>query len=246
MLAYAWDRWKTNLVAVVEESYHLCFAYRWLGQKKTYWVGLPGTPGYKPGDSDDLWVVEKLWHLLEEADIVIAHNGDGFDNKKSNNRFLYHRLGPPSSYQSIDTLAESRRYFKNSSNRLGDLTNLYLEGLTKYRNDGIDTWIGCMAGDEKAWATMKKYNRHDVDILEAWYLLIRPWIGSPGKKAHPNLAQWRQGERACPKCGSLDLVPVGLFRRTHVYTEWRCGNCGGTARSRLRTQEMKPYEVKLR
>ena len=41
--------------------------------------------------------------LIDKADIVIAHNGDKFDLRKLNTRFLFHELGTPSSYQSIDT-----------------------------------------------------------------------------------------------------------------------------------------------
>lgn len=244
-LAWVWSAYETNVIAIEQDWYMLSFAYRWLGSDRNYFVGLNQDPDFTPHTTNDLYVVEKLWELFNKADIVVAHNGDKFDIKKANSRFLYHRLDPPTSYRSIDTLKETRRFFNNMKNDLNSLAGLYLEELEKTPHSGFRMWQGCMVGDPAEWRTIKRYNIQDVVILEALYLLIRPWIGSPGKQGHPNLAQWASGERACPKCGSPDLAPVALFRRVHVYTEWRCGNCRGLSRSRLRRKEEQPYEVKL-
>jgi hypothetical protein len=243
-LGWVWQQWKTNVVAIERDWYLLCFAYKWLGQKQTHWRAITDDPSFTPDTTNDRALVGELWELLDRADIVIAHNGDQFDQRKANARFLYHGLDPPSPYQTVDTLREARRQFNNFSNSLNELGRYYL-GKEKEPHEGFRMWRGCMAGDPKAWRTMRRYNRRDVAILEDVYLLLRPWIGHPGKRAHPNLGLWARGERVCTRCGSPDLIPSGTHRVTHQYQAWRCLNCGGVSRSRLRTAETKPHEPKL-
>jgi hypothetical protein len=240
ILGWAWEQFDTNLAAVEQDSYLLCYAWKWLDTRTIRWVGLPDTPGYKPGDRDDRWLAGELWTLLDTADWVIAHNGDRFDRRKAQTRFAHHGLPPPHSYQTIDTLKEARRYFNMPSHSLGELGRAFLD-IEKEPHEGIRLWRGCMDGEEAAWRKMRRYNKRDVQLLEHVYTILQPWLGSPGHTT-PNMNLWSQGERVCPKCGSRDLTMIGTFRRTHEYQEWRCGNCGGTSRSRLRREETKGTE----
>ena len=57
--------------------------------------------------------------MFDEADVVIAHNGDKFDMRKANARFGHYE--PPMPVQQVDTLKVARKYFKFESNKLGDL-----------------------------------------------------------------------------------------------------------------------------
>ena len=235
---WAWGTYKTNLFHIEQDSYVLCFAYKWLGKKHVQWVGQNQAPGYTPGDINDRWVVEKLWHLLNRADWAIAHNGDRFDQRKLNARLLYHDIYPPSDYQTIDTLKVSRKNFSHTSNKLDELGRAYL-GKRKEKHMGLDTWFGCMDGDPKAWRSMRRYNVGDVQLLEDLYLRIRPWISGPSA---PNMSHWSNGVRVCTQCGSEELVAIGTFRRIHEYQQWRCSNCGKPNRARLRRQETKGNE----
>lgn len=108
---YIWGKWEQNVIEYTEEWSMLCFAYKWLGSSKTHVVALPDFPGYDPNVVDDFDVVEKLHDLFDQADVVIAHNGDSFDQKKTHARFVYHNMTPPSPYKQIDTKKVAKRYF---------------------------------------------------------------------------------------------------------------------------------------
>jgi uncharacterized protein YprB with RNaseH-like and TPR domain len=235
-LVYTWSHWNTNVIATAKDWEILSFAWKWLGTKK---VSFASTQGAK----NDKHVVKMLWQLLDEADIVIAHNGDKFDQKKANTRFMKWGLGPPSPYQSIDTLKEVRRSLSHYSNSLNELGRYHELG-HKIEHTGVQLWLDCMAGDPKAWKLMEKYNRQDVLLLEKVYLTLRPFIGIPGRAAHPNLGLWKPGELVCTKCASSDVVKRG-FHRTLVslYQTIYCKNCTGYSRIRVREPQEKGKAV---
>ena len=241
---WAWSTFKTNLFHIEQDSYALCYGFKWLGKKNVQWVGLNRDPDYDPPyappgtNHSDRWLIEKMWRLYDRADWVIAHNGDRFDQRKMNARFLLYDLPPPSDYQTIDTLKVSRKNFSHSSNKLDELGRAYLER-RKEKHLGLDTWFGCMAGDPAAWRSMRRYNIGDVQLLEDWYLRIRPWISGPSA---PNMSHWSNGVRVCTQCGSEELVAIGTVRRIHEYQQWRCTNCGKPNRARLRRQETRGNE----
>ena len=54
---WAWRPYKTDLFNVDQDSYVLCYAYKWLGNKTINYVGLNQKPGYDPSSTDDSWVV---------------------------------------------------------------------------------------------------------------------------------------------------------------------------------------------
>ena len=100
----------------------LCFGYRWEHRKHTKVCSLIDYPeAYEKDPENDFHVVKKVWELLNEADIVVAHNGDKFDMRKCNARFIYHGLGPISPVKSIDTLKVARKYFYFNANHLNNL-----------------------------------------------------------------------------------------------------------------------------
>lgn len=52
---------------------------------------------------DDSRIMKLLWDLLNEAEIVVTHNGDKFDLPKINSRFIINNLPPTTPYFSVDT-----------------------------------------------------------------------------------------------------------------------------------------------
>ncbi len=221
-LGWVWGKWQQNVIDFKKDWYILSFAYKWADKKEVKVLGLDDGPDYIKGDEDDKWLVAKLWNLFDQADIIIAHNGDGFDIVKTNTRFLTHGLKPPSPYKTIDTLKIARKVFMFDSNKLDDLAR-YLGIGRKLPTTGFHLWKGCMAGDRKAWTTMKKYNKHDVELLEQLYYLIRAW-----DKNHPQVNQGLTVNEACPKCASINVQKRGfaytLLRKKQRY---QCMNCAG-------------------
>ena len=74
----------------------LCFSYKWLGHHKIHTHSLRDYPRYKK-DLEDGYscLIKDLHKLFDEADILIAHNGDRFDIRKSNARFIKNGLPRP-------------------------------------------------------------------------------------------------------------------------------------------------------
>lgn len=228
-LAYVWGKYQQDVIAYEEEWHILCFAYKWLGERTTHVVALPDFPLYKREPRNDKEVVKKLKELFDEADVVIAHNGDSFDQKKVQARFMVHRLGPPTPYRQIDTKKVARKYANFNSNKLSDLgRNLGLG--QKLDTGGFSLWLGCMNGVAAAWNTMKRYNKQDVVLLEQVYLELRPWINN-----HPAMNLMEGKYDACPNCGSTTpLIKNGTYfnKVSHVQV-WECPACKAHPRSRM-------------
>jgi len=220
-LAYVWGRWEQNVIDVHTHWYMLSYAYKWLGGKRIHCKGLPDFPTtYTKDREDDKALVTSLWELLDQADIVIAHNADAFDVRKTTARFLFHRLNPPSPFKTIDTLKIARKYFKLDSNRLDDLSS-YLKVGRKLPTTGKNLWLGCMNGKPAAWRKMKQYNSHDVHLLELVYEKLKPWAVN-----HPDLTQYT-GRPACPTCQSSRILKRGTYyARKLRYEQWTCKECG--------------------
>jgi DNA polymerase elongation subunit (family B) len=216
---YVWTLFETNVIKVIEPWHLLCFSYKWLGDKTTQVVALPQFPLYKKNTKNDYEIVKKLHELFEEADIIIAHNGDKFDIRKVNAKMIQHGFNPPSPYKTIDTLKIARRYFKFDSNRLNDLGELLGLG-KKVETGGFSLWEGCIAGNIKAWEKMKRYNKQDVVLLERVYIKLRPWM-----KNHPSLFK---SDVSCPKCGSNKIQWRGYHITVNKrHRRFQCQECGG-------------------
>lgn len=222
-LSYIWGKYEQNALGQPKKPWRiLSFSYSWLGESKVHVYALPDFPGYKKNKDDDRALVEKLWEFFDEADFIIAHNGDQFDIRKSNARFLAHKMKPPAPYQSIDTLKIARRHFGFDSNKLDDLANALGVG-RKVPHTGFSLWEGCMDGNMKSWRLMKQYNAHDVELLESVYLKLRAWA-----KTHPNLNPHSHQGRSCPLCGSTRFQSRGFsFTATGLRKQrYKCLSCG--------------------
>lgn len=228
IVAGVWGIWNVNAATVLQDWQILCFAWKWLGEKKVHVLGQDDFSDFKPGELNDKSLVEKLHELFSEADIVIAHNGNSFDQKKVQARMMIHHMDPPLPYKQIDTKTEMKKVAAHTSNKLSDLNrSLSLEH--KLDAGGISTWTGCMQGDKKAFKKMKAYNKGDIVALEELYLLERPWM-----KTHPALNSLLDRPDACPKCGSDKIWSAGKYTATNTQKReyFRCGNCRGMVKPR--------------
>ena len=177
---------------------------------------------------DDKRILLGIWKLLDEADIVIAHNGDKFDIRKLNSRFIEHGMMPPMPYRSIDTLKVCRRNFAFSSFTLDYLCKKF--GIGGKLTTGFSLWEACLKGDQDALDKMSEYNIRDTLMLEEFYVKIRPWI-----KGHPKLSLYMDvGVPICENCGSADVEHKGQYYTTSVnkFKAFRCNDCGAIGRAR--------------
>lgn len=239
-IAYVWGKYDQNVLEYEQEWYILCFAYQWLDEGITRVITqFDFKKDFKADPSDDFRVVEKLHELFDAADVICAHNGNSFDQKKSAARFLYHGFDPPSPYRQIDTCREARKHFNFNSNKLGDLATTLGIG-HKAETGGFKTWLSCMNGDKAAWLQMGEYNIQDVDLLREVYLRIRPWITN-----HPNVTMYEENDLdCCPRCGADAMTKQGLKRnKTTTVQQWKCSECGGWASSRCAEKVEPPMLV---
>jgi len=222
-LAYIWQL-KNDYInprMLKSEWYMLCWSAKWLGEKEIMSAAICQDANYNPNKPSDKEILVKLRELLDEADIVVAHNGKMFDVKKANTRFIGNRIPPPSPFRVIDTLAEARRHFLFTANSLNELGKFLGVG-TKIRTGGFDLWEDCMNGDMNAWKRMIHYCENDVRLLERVYLKMRPFI-----KNHPNISVIR-GEAVCPKCGSKRIVKRGyMYTQSGTRQRFQCLKCFG-------------------
>lgn len=236
IIGTVWGKYEQNLIWSVQDWYILCFSYRWLGErKKTVSVGLPDYKLYKKDPTNDLEVVRELHRLFNEADILVAHNGNSFDQKKSQARMILHGMPPPSPYLQIDTKLVARRSFNFTSNKLDDLGEYF--GFGKKIKTDADLWRKCMMGDKKAWTYMRRYCDRDVELLEKIYLKMRPW-----DMQHPNMANIADRPDSCRVCAENDgFVSAGWkYTKTGKYRRWQCKNCRAYNAGRKMEKGEKP------
>lgn len=219
LISYTWGLYEQNVIKRIQTFSILTCAYKWLGGKTKVLSNLPTYP------TDDLQLCRDLHKLLNEAEIVVAHNGASFDIKKINTRFIIHKMPPPSSYKIVDTKIVAKHVACFDSNSLNNL-GLDMDEGEKIKHRGFEMWEGCLRGNLRDWKDMKKYNIQDVELLEKIYLRLRPWMTS-----HPHTSM-EPGR--CPKCGSSSLIAQGTKRTISATLQrYQCRSCGGWSSERV-------------
>lgn len=237
----AWRTWQTDAVRVTREWYILSVAWKWLGEKQTHCLTLADFEAFEQDPRDDTDLVKAFYPIFNEADILIAHNGNKHDQRKMNARFIFHGLKPPSPYQQIDTYLVAKRLFAFTSNRLDELGK-YL-GVGQKDKITPNVWEACMQGDRKSFEKMAKYNKKDVELLERVYKKLRGWdrrhpfIGVSG----PRRKRFSEMEGlVCPRCGSNRLSSKGWKETVaSYYRQYQCLDCGGFCSSQTRHPKNK-------
>lgn len=229
-IAYVWRFWKENVGAkqVLENGKMLSFAAKWLDDDKIYYQDTQ--------HGDEKHMLQILFQLLDEADIVVAHNGDKFDLPHIQGRGLVLGLKPPSPYKTVDTKKVAQYEFNFPSNSLEYLATVLelknkKDGHKKF--PGFELWIGVLANNPEAWEEMRDYNIQDILVLEELYLTMRPYM-----RRHPNVAVYVDEENVCPRCGEKDRLQRRGFAHTSTgrYQRYQC-NCGAWFRSRFREKD---------
>lgn len=226
-LAWTYGLWKTNVIKVEQNPSIMSISWNWYGEVDqdgepiVHHESLASIPR-KGRTNANLALVKLIRSLFDEADILVAHNANRFDNKVAVASFLRYNLSPPSPYKTVDTLTVARsvaRFNSNSLNSLGEILGLGKKTETTH----ADLWYKCLAGDKKAWEQMRVYNNQDVTLLYKIYERLRPYI-----KNHPNLGDLSERDGVCPKCASNRLEKRGFnTRRQGKVQRYQCKNCGG-------------------
>ena len=173
-----WGTWKQNLTLdqIQTDWSILSYAAKWAGDSKVFYEDSGGRGVDKV--RDDSLLLPGLWKLLDEADRIVAQNGNRFDVKKINYRLAERGFTPPSPFRVYDTLLASRRLFAATSHKLGWLSeHLTDTPKSKHRKfPGWELWLECLQDNPDAWTEMKKYNIQDIKATEKLWVRQQPWV----------------------------------------------------------------------
>jgi hypothetical protein len=231
LASYHWSLWKQNigLNQIKVEWSVLAFCAWWEGDARKDIIYMDTF--FQDDMRDDSVLLARLWELLDEADFIVAQNGQRFDAKKIRARLLMNGFPPPSPFKVIDTLLIAKSVFGFTSNKLEWMAT-YFSTVPKRKHGkfaGFDLWVEFLDGNPAAQKEMRLYNIDDVRSLRQVWLELRPWAID-----HPNVAVYYPGDTTrCPKCGSEDITKRGRqYTNTGEYHRYHCGGCGGWSRSR--------------
>jgi hypothetical protein len=181
---------------------------------------------------DDVELLNEIWCVLDECDILVGQNGRSFDVKKIMARFLTEGFLPPSPFRIVDTLDMAKQIAKFTSNKQDWLSQMLTDQPKEHHKEfpGFELWAEVLKGNKRAWAVMKKYNKIDVAGCEKMYLAMLPFY-----EGHPNVAAYYDDDAIrCPRCGAANMreQEKPALTNTGQYRRYRCGSCTGFARDR--------------
>lgn len=196
MIAYSWRiGYNINLSYdnIIKDWKIICISYKWQDKDKIHTLKWDK-------NQCDKQMLKDFIKVMNEADEVIAHNGDRFDLKKIRTRCLHHRLPLFPNYRTLDTLKKAKSGFNFPNNKLDTIAQWLGVG-AKIKHDGFKMWVDVMNGNKKALNDMIKYCEMDVVVLEDVYLTIQSYI-----KQNVHIGVLNGGYKySCPSCGSEDI-----------------------------------------
>lgn len=197
----------------------LSFAAKWTDSKKIEF--------YSEFHNGRTEMLDALWHLLDQAAVVVTYNGNRFDLRWIAGEFLREGYTPPSPYKSVDLYRTIRSTYGFTHNRLDTVCRtLGLGG--KVEHGGFTMWRQILEdNDEKAWNLCRKYNRMDVLLTQALLDRLGPYV-----KGWPHMGLWNGEDRCCYRCGGTALQQHGWHETAITrYARYQCQDCGAWNRA---------------
>jgi uncharacterized protein YprB with RNaseH-like and TPR domain len=201
---------------IIKERAIICIAYKWAGDSKVHVLSWDD-------NQNDKDMLEKFVEIANEADELIAHNGDKFDLPWIRTRCLYHRIPMFPNYTTLDTLKNARSKFRFNSNKLDYIAKFL--GLKSKLSTGYDLWKNIVLHkDKKALNEMIKYCKNDVVVLENVYNELMPYIPA---KIHHGIIVGKENH-SCPECTSdnMKFAKKRLSATGLIKIQMQCQDCG--------------------
>lgn len=201
---------------IIDERKIICISYKWENAEKIHRLTWDK-------NQCDREMLEQFMKVANQADELVAHNGDRFDIKWIRTRCIYHRVPMFPNYRTLDTLKKAKSGFNFNSNKL-DYIAQFLGVGAKVKHSGFDMWKSVMSGDKDALEEMGKYCDGDIVVLEDVFLTMQNYI-KPNVHAgvlNSNL------KYSCPSCSSENptllknnVTALGTIKRL-----MECDDCG--------------------
>lgn len=222
VVAYTFSLFKTTITPdkIISDPEIMCFSAQWMDERKVQFYST-----FHDGRDE---MLQKLWALFDEADILVGYNITSFDIPWVYGEFIAAGMDVPSPCQVIDLYQVMKSRTRFPSKKLAYVAPRLIDD-SKVTHSGFEMWKQCLAGDKKAWATMKRYAIADTKLMKPLYEKLRPWI-----KNHPNLALASQ-DLACPVCGSTQVQRRGYsYTNASKFQRYKCNDCGKWSRASQR------------
>jgi len=237
-LAYTFRRWKANIGQenVEKEGYILCYAAKWFGDDNIIFSRVQ-----EP--ESDFEIVKEMKTLIDQADIVVAHNAVKFDMPTIATRMLFHGMTPFAPHKVVDTLKIAKQQFRFPSNSLESIAAYLGLNEQKMKHSGFGLWKRVMQMDEEAWNEMEEYNIQDILVLEKVYEKLRSW-----DKFAPNMALYKGSVLPrCVVCASDKLENLDKLSHTALssFHTMRCKCCGKVMRTRHNVRSKEEMQATL-
>lgn len=226
-----------NPIQIEKDWSVVCWSAKWLFSDKVF--GEVVTPKEAIAHEDQS-VLGGIWSLVNDAHVVITHNGNAFDMKKLNWRFFVHDMPKPMYYKSIDTYQVVTDNFAPTFGKLDWIAEVL--GISRKIETSFKWWDECQKGNKTYLNRMLVYNKQDVHILEEAYLKLRPWVTN-----HPNINLYSSVKKgnACPACSSTELKFDGEYNTgLSLFRGFRCQKCGSIGR--ISGKEFKLSSTKVK
>ena len=219
MVVYSW-RIGYNLSItpdnIINEWKIICISYKWEHEnevKHFTW----------DENQDEKQMLIDFINIANQADELVAHNGDRFDIKKIRTRCVFHRIPMFPKYRTLDTLTKSKSAFNFSSNKL-DYIAKFLGVGAKLQHEGFPMWVKCLQNDKQALKDMVKYCDMDIVVLEDVFLTLQSYI-KPNTHAGVVVGGTK---RDCPICASsnVSLLKNDVTEKGTISRVMECQSCG--------------------
>lgn len=201
---------------IIKERAIICICFKWEDDKEVQSL-------HWDSKQSDKSLLEKFIKIANQADELVAHNGDRFDLSWIRTRCLYHRISMFPNYITIDTLKISRAKFKFNSNKL-DYIAKFLGVGAKIKTE-FSLWTDILLNKDKiAMEKMIKYCKMDVVVLEKVHKELNNHVLA---KTHYGVI-FGQDRGSCPECGSDELIVDGYKTLASGIKKikYRCKTCG--------------------
>lgn len=215
-----------SIANIIEHPRMIAFTAKWINKKPIL--------AYSEYHDTREGMLQAMWDLLDEADVVVGWNSRSFDVKWVNSEFMVEKMSPPSPYKQLDLMREVKRNARFLSNKLSYISDRLLSD-DKIDYNMASMWIKVdnpLTSEEdrkKEWNAMLRYAKKDTALLEPIFKELLPWLKMP----HPMIESTE--EALCHACGSSELTRRGYsLTLTGKYQRYCCDNCGSWLRGTTR------------
>ena len=181
---------------ILKERAIICVSYKWVGEEQVYNLTWDK-------NQDDKFLLEQFVEVMNEADLLVAHNGDRFDLKWIKTRALKHGIPMLIDYPQFDTLKVAKKKLLLNSNKLDYISKFIGQEGKISTNYGLWNKV-ILDKDPEALQEMLDYCDEDVRQLEHVY---KVFVGLEKPKSHLGVLQGKT-KQTSPISGGVNLEHV--------------------------------------